>query len=186
MRKGYRLVTNNPWFTSLQLKCADVEAHHHESIQGSSHGETMTKYSSPYVRSLCARYAQLTKAGYDRGAKAACLAITRAKLKDLTLAWTPKESPELVKLCASGSVAPTAGPRESTPGASSSVTLTVPLVPGRFAPILLEDDMDSSAAVSDYWIETASNWIRYHVTPRSVQVYPGSVLEASSLSLIHI
>ena len=80
----------------MHLKCADAPPHHHEAIQGTLHGEKMTAYTEPYCSGICARYAQLVKAGYDRGAKAVALAIKRPPLKDVTVLWKPEESPEAV------------------------------------------------------------------------------------------
>jgi len=173
-KKGYRLITSNPWLAGLQLKCAEVAPHHHEAIEGSKEGGKYTELTSPYCHGLCARYGQLLKAGYDRGAVAPRFDFQRPKLTEIDILWKPEKDAGEVQQ------RPLQVEEEEELTGGSSSSAAVP--PERQAPILpeeVEGAVGSAAPAKDYWIETGTSLLRYHVTPRRAMFYPGSVAEAT-------
>ena len=156
-----------------------------------SDGKSRSKGSAPYVRALAVRYAQLTRQSYIKGATAKKIFDRLPPFEDFHINWTPPMEPEWP--LSSTRLRPTReGNSSSSAGASSSSSapaasavdeeniLEVEELSGTPPTPVASEDREEVRDLKDYWVETPTFFIRYHVKPRQHMFTPLLLAEAEN------
>ena len=177
-KKATTILTNAFYFKRIEKKCADVTAHEHRAIEGTSGtGVPRSVEGSEYPRAFCIEYALGVRAAWLQGVSPAPLSLAEATIPSFQenvarafpglLSGASPQTPvrstaRVVKNEEDFSSDPTAASSSSSPAAAAP-----PSVDGVSVP---NDDLEVEVGVEerkeDYWIETPYEHIRVHVKPR--------------------
>jgi len=179
--KPTRLLTNNPFLLALARRCADVPKHVHQQVMGSSAGGTnRSADAASYPKAMAVTYALAVRTAWLKGAKP-----EKKKVRSITLdkfladvALDPATIPDPCAPARDAAVRERSVVQQpfSVERGRGSTDAAPPLGPSSVTASDLPDPDEAPLAAlaprADYWLETATQWLRLHVVPRHTYFYP--------------